>query len=214
VIIDVLWQLKFKLWEWRRGLADSPQLLVVGGPNGAGKTTLAREYASVTGITYLGADAIAESLAPNDPASARFDAGRQFIESVDEHLSRQQSLIVETTLSGLTFRHNITKAQQLGFDVSIAYLFMDSTDGCIARVAERVRKGGHDVPEADIRRRFVRSVANFWTTYREMADSWVPLYNGAGTLQDVAAGAREQASIRDATLFSDFMTLVGTPNDD
>jgi predicted ABC-type ATPase len=91
---------------------------------------------------------------------------------------------------------------------------MDSTDGCIARVAERVRKGGHDVPEADIRRRFVRSVANFWTTYREMADSWVLLYNGAGTLQDVAAGAREQASIRDATLFSDFMTLVGTPNDD
>ena len=189
-------------------------MLVVGGPNGAGKTTFAREYALVSRFTYLGADAIAESIAPDDPASARFDAGRQFIQSVDDHLSTQQSLVVETTLSGLTFRHNITKAIQLGFDVSIAYLFLDSADACVARVAERVRKGGHDVPETDIRRRFARSVTNFWTTYREMADSWVLLYNGAGKLQDVAAGSNELTAIRDTTLFSDFMTIVGTPNDD
>lgn len=154
-------------------MTDSPQLLVVGGPNGAGKTTLAREYASQTGITYLGADEIAETIAPGKAASVRVDAGRQFLLAVDDHLSRKQSLIAETTLSGVTFRNTITKAKGLGFDVTIAYLFLDSADTCVARVTARVRKGGHEVPELDIRRRFARSMINFWTVYREMADNWV-----------------------------------------
>jgi predicted ABC-type ATPase len=195
-------------------LADSPQLLIVGGPNGAGKTTLAREYASQTGVTYLGADDIAESIAPGNAASARVDAGRQFLQSMDVSLSQRQSIVVETTLSGVTFRHTIAKANKIGFDVSIAYLFLDSADTCLARVHERVRKGGHHVPESDIRRRFARSISNFWTIYREMADNWVLLYNGTGQLQDVAAGSNEDVSIRDATLFTEFMTIVGTSNDD
>lgn len=108
----------------------------------------------------------------------------------------------------------MTGAKELGFDISIAYLFLDSADACVARVTERVRKGGHEVPERDIRRRFARSMINFWTIYREMADNWVLLYNGTGQLQDVAAGSNQNVSIRDATLFSEFMTIVGTSDDD
>ena len=195
-------------------MTDSPELLIVAGPNGAGKTTLAREYASETGIPYVGADAIAETISADNPASARMEAGRQFLRIVDEYLSQRESLVVETTLSGRTFRHTIAKARDAGFDVSIAYLFLESADACMARVTERVRKGGHHVPDADVRRRFARSVVNFWTIYREMADNWVLLYNGTGRLQDVAAGSHENVSIRETTLFDDFMTIAGTPDDD
>lgn len=195
-------------------MAESPQLLVVGGPNGAGKTTLAHEYASQKSTVYLGADEIAESIAPGNAASARIEAGREFLKAIDQHVSRRQSIVVETTLSGVTFRHAVSNAKNFGFEVSIAYLFLDTADACVARVEERVRKGGHHVPETDVRRRFVRSSVNFWEIYRKLADNWVLLYNGVGQLQDVAAGAFEDISIRDASLFSEFMTIVGGSNDD
>ena len=195
-------------------MADCPELLVVAGPNGAGKTTLAIDYASKSGVTYIGADAIAETLAPQDPASVRLESGRRFLQSVHDHLSRKESLIVETTLSGRTFRHTIASAKPLGFKVTIVYLFLKSADVCVARVSQRVRKGGHDVPEADIRRRFSRSVANFWTIYREMGDSWVILYNETSQLLDVAAGSNQNISVRDTTLFRDFTSIAGISEND
>jgi len=195
-------------------LADSPELVVVAGPNGGGKTTLALEYASEKGIPYVGADTIAATISADDPASVRIEAGRQFLLTVDDYLSQQESLVVETTLSGRTFSNTIVRSKELGYDVSIAYLFLESADTCIARVTERVRKGGHHVPDEDVRRRFTRSIVNFWTIYRRMADNWVLLYNGMGQLQDVAGGSSDDVSVRDTNLFEGFMTLVGTPSHD
>jgi len=80
---------------------------------------------------------------------------------------------------------------------------------CVARVAERVRAGGHNVPETDIRRRFERSIHNFWTIYRELADNWVLLYSGLTTLHDIAVGAGAQTAVRDPELFSTFLAHVG-----
>ncbi len=193
---------------------DSPQLLVCGGPNGAGKTTLARECALETGFEYLGADEIAERIAPGNAVNARIEAGRIFLSAIESHLSARQSMVVETTLSGLTFRNAILTARSQGFEISIAYVFLDTADVCVARVKERVRKGGHHVPEVDVRRRFTRSGVNFWNIYRKMADNWVLLYNGLGQLQDVAAGALEDISVRNPSLFSEFMTILGAANDD
>lgn len=196
------------------GLTDLPELLVVAGPNGAGKTTLAREYESTKHILYVGADAIAESIAPSNPEGARFEAGRQFLQVVHDCLSRAEPMVVETTLSGRSFRRTIFKAKEMGYSVAIAYLFLESEAACIARVSERVRKGGHRVPDDDVRRRFSRSLVNFWNTYRKMADTWILLYNGMGQLQDVAVGSGEHISIRDTTLFADYMRIIGEIQDD
>ena len=195
-------------------MTDPAELLVCGGPNGTGKTSLAREYASAKGIVYLGADEIAEMLSPGNAAHAKIEAGRRFLAAVNDHLSAGTSMVVETTLSGLAFRKVLSTAKSNGFEITIAYLFLDSADACVARVEERVRKGGHHVPEVDVRRRFSRSIVNFWNLYREMADNWVLLYNGLGQLQDVAAGARMDISVRDPALFSDFMAIVGASDDD
>lgn len=165
-------------------------------------------------MDYLGADVIASTLAPRNPSSARLESGRLFIDSLNDYVARKESVIVETTLSGKTFRHVVADATHAGFTVTIVYLFLKSADVCVARVAERVRKGGHDVPETDIRRRFTRSLVNFWTIYREMADKWVIVYNEVSQLQNVAAGSRLDVTIRDSTLFQDFQAIGGFSNDD
>lgn len=188
---------------------DSTRLLIVGGPNGAGKTTLALEYSDEFALPYVGADAIAATLNPSHPVAAQTAAARQFIQTLEENIAQKQSFVCESTLSGLTMRNFVASAREAGYSVSIAFLFVDSADVCVARVAERVRKGGHNVPEVDIRRRFTRSIRNFWRIYRELADNWVLLYNGMTTLQDVAAGSREQVTIRAPELFSSFTELVG-----
>lgn len=190
-----------------------PHLLIVGGPNGSGKTTVAMRYSAFLSVPYIGADAIAVSICPADPASARIAAGRQFSRSVGELLASGTSFVAESTLSGRSLRRNLIKAGQRGFEITIAFVFVDSEDVCVARVAERVRKGGHDVPENDIRRRFGRSINNFWTVYRELADNWVVLYNGGGRIQDVSAGSRSHLTIRDSTLHSLFMTSVQSQDD-
>lgn len=183
-------------------------MLVVGGPNGSGKTTLALEYAAETGFPYLGADAIAASIDPADPERAQVAAGRAFIDRANRHIANHRSFVAESTLSGLTLRNFITAARENGYLISIAFLFVDSADICVARVSERVRKGGHSVRESDVRRRFPRAVINFWTIYREMADNWVLLYNGDTAMQDVAAGSRDRLLIRDPVKHALFMKLV------
>lgn len=190
-------------------MARSPQLVIVGGPNGSGKTTLALEYADEVALPYIGADAIAAAMNPSNPAAVQIAAARQFIRSIDEHISQKQSFICESTLSGLTLQKSVVSARETGYAISIAFLFVDSSDVCVARVAERVRAGGHDVPETDIRRRFGRSIRNFWRIYRDLADNWVLLYNGLTTLQDVAVGAGTQTAVRDPKLFSTFLADVG-----
>jgi predicted ABC-type ATPase len=179
------------------------------GPNGSGKTTLAIEYAVEFGLPYVGADAIAATLNPTNPAAAQMAAGRLFIQTLEEYRSQETSFVCESTLSGLTMRNFIASAQKNAYSIDIAFLFVDSADACVARVAERVRKGGHNVPESDIRRRFTRSLVNFWHIYRELADNWVLIYNGMTTMQDVATGSRHQTTIRNQELYSAYLALVG-----
>jgi predicted ABC-type ATPase len=173
------------------------ELLVVGGPNGAGKSTYAIEFLKQFPRPYHGADSIAAELAPSNPTSMQFDAGREFLRRVTEQLRRQESFVVESTLSGRSFRNLLAAAKQAGFRSTIVFVYLDSADTCVARVQERVRKGGHDVPEADIRRRFPRSFHNFWHVYRQIADEWYVIDNSTSSYRDVAFSDQRSATILD-----------------
>jgi predicted ABC-type ATPase len=184
------------------------ELTVIAGPNGAGKSTFAIEFLSQHPCPYLSADAIAAELAPSDPTSAQFEAGREFLARIQRQLAANETFLVETTLSGRTFRHVVDQAKASGFEVTIIFVYLDSPDTCVARVKERVRGGGHDVPEMDIRRRFSRSLANFWKTYRHFADHWVMVYNSSGGFLDVAFGTRDEFAISDEDLFRRFLEMA------
>jgi predicted ABC-type ATPase len=167
------------------------------------------EYADEYALPYVGADAIAATLTAPNPLAAQIPAARQFVRTLEEYIVQKKSFICESTLSGLTMQKFVASARDAGYSIDVAFLFVDSADVCLARVTERVRAGGHNVPEADIRRRFGRSIRNFWTIYRELADNWVLLYNGLTMLQDIAVGSGSQTAVRDSEQFATFLELVG-----
>ena len=84
---------------------NAKELIIVAGPNGAGKTTLAEKLAFERSALFLAADKIAAELSPNDPAAARIEAASQFVTQLKSELGRVDTLVVESTLSGKTFRH-------------------------------------------------------------------------------------------------------------
>jgi predicted ABC-type ATPase len=190
------------------------KLLVVAGPNGAGKSTFAEEFLRQHPMPFLSADLIAAELSPENPTSQRIEAGREFLVRVHRQLELQFDFLVETTLSGRSFRHIVERAKSADFIITIIFVYQDSADMCVARVQERVRKGGHDVPEADIRRRFSRSFANFWHVYRQIADDWHVIYNSGSVFKRVAVGEGETHTIDDESAFHEFLRLAGVnPND-
>ena len=186
------------------------ELIIVGGPNGAGKTTIGLEYASLHSTLFLSADAIAAEMSPDDPAAQRMAAGTQFIRKLDSALKGDTSLVVESTLSGRTLRHKLRDARERGFTVTIVFMFLDSAETCVQRVKERVRKGGHDVAEQDVRRRFGRSITNFWKIYRQLANHWLLIYNSGNQPVDVAVGTASDTAILDLERFELFQSFIGT----
>ncbi len=90
------------------------------------------------------------------------------------------SFAFESTLSGLGHAERLRALRSAGYRIEIIFLRLPSAEVALARVATRVRHGGHDVPEADIRRRFLRGWENFQNTYRVLAHVWSVYDNSSG----------------------------------
>ena len=151
----------------------TPTLCILGGCNGAGKTTLARELLPRLGIMrFLNADEIARGLSPLDPSLTAFKAGRLLIEEARGLIAAKASFAIESTLSGKTYVAMIREAKAQGYRFLLHYIRIGSGDQAVGRVGLRVKLGGHDVPEDDIRRRFERSRKHFIEDYVPLADEW------------------------------------------
>lgn len=136
----------------------NPTLCILGGCNGAGKTTLARELLPRLGLMrFLNADEMARGLSPLDPTLSAFRAGRLLLEEARSLIAAKASFAIESTLSGKTLVAMIREAKVCGYRILLHYIVIGSATQAVARVALRVRLGGHDVPEEDVRRRFDRS---------------------------------------------------------
>jgi predicted ABC-type ATPase len=157
------------------------RILVVAGPNGAGKTTFAREFLPREAgcPTFVNADLIADGLSPFDPGRAAIRAGRIMLRLMAEHVEKGQSFAFESTLAGRNYARSIPRWRAAGYRVTIFFLSLPSPEMAIARVAERVRQGGHDIPEDTIRRRFIAGQENFESLYKPIVDDWV-LYDNSG----------------------------------
>lgn len=163
------------------GITTKPRVLIIAGPNGAGKTTFAREFLphEADCPVFINADLIAAGLSPFDPSSAAIAAGRLMLREIDKRGSGNASFALETTLSGLTYARMIPTWQKSGFKVYLIFLSLKSADDAVNRVAQRVRQGGHDIPEGTIRRRFLKGMENFRSVYSPLVDGWA-LYDSSG----------------------------------
>lgn len=162
---------------------DKPRIIIIAGPNGAGKTTFAREFlpSEAACPVFVNADLIAAGLAPFAPESASLQAGRLMLQELARYAAARASFAFETTLSGRGYLRSIRGWQRAGYSVKLVFLQLASADEAIARVAQRVRQGGHNIPEEVIRRRFVAGRENFERLYAPLVDSWVR-YDNAGDI--------------------------------
>ena len=167
---------------------NKSELIIVGGANGSGKTTFAREIVTQTGIEYLGADEIAAELNPAAPETVATEAARIFSRRFSEYLNSGESVLVESTLSGLSLKKFLRKAKENNYSVSIFFIYLDSVELCIKRIESSVAKGGHSVPSKDVMRRFPRSNINFWHDYRKLADDWFLFFNAGDSYEQIADG--------------------------
>ena len=155
------------------------KIIIIAGPNGAGKTTFARSFLPEEAQCprFINADLIAAGLSPFAPEAAAIKAGRLMLREIAECTERGESFAFETTLSGLVYVAHIREWRAQGYHVSLFFLALPDVEVAVARVAERVRQGGHHIPEDVIRRRFDAGLRNFEQVYKAAVDAWVKYDN-------------------------------------
>lgn len=159
----------------------SKKIIIIVGPNGAGKTTFARSFLPEEAQCprFINADLIAAGLSPFAPEAAAIKAGRLMLKEIAECAERDESFAFETTLSGLGYLAHIKQWRAQGYHVSLFFLALPDAEVAFARVAERVRQGGHHIPEDVIRRRFVAGLRNLEQAYKPAVDAWAK-YDSVG----------------------------------
>jgi predicted ABC-type ATPase len=164
---------------------SQPRVIVIAGPNGAGKTTFAQEFLPQEAgcPVFVNADLIAAGLSPFAPEAAALQAGRLMLQAIAAHVARMESFAFETTLSGLGYARQIPQWRAAGYFVDLHFLALPSADMAVQRVAERVRQGGHHIPEDTIRRRFVAGLRLLKTVYQPLVDQWAVYDNSGGEPQ-------------------------------
>ena len=103
---------------------------------------------------------------------------------MDRYVERGESFAFETTLSGRIYARLIPAWQAKGYFVRLSFLSMPNADLAVSRVLNRVREGGHNVPEEVVRRRFHAGWRNFQEIYRDIVDHWA-LYDSSGKVPTI-----------------------------
>lgn len=160
-----------------------PQLYIIAGANGSGKTTFAIEflpnYADCP--TFINADTIARGLSGFSPDAVALKAGRILLEQIETYAAKKMDFAFETTLSGLNYLARFRRLKKEGYAIHLFFLWMPDVKLSLARVANRVKMGGHHIAEKVVRRRFHKGIRNFFKQYKQVLDSWM-LFDNSGSI--------------------------------
>ena len=186
-------------------------LYIISGPNGAGKTTAS--YSVLPKILqckeFVNADEIARGLSPFNPESVAIEAGRLMLSRIAELLRKNESFSIETTLSTRSYFRLIEKAHQHGYEVTLLFFWLKSPEQAMERVAERVSKGGHNIPCDIIVRRYYEGMDNLFNIYMPIVDSWVLVDNSVTPRSIIATGGlKQETDIRNCVTFKKIEAYV------
>jgi predicted ABC-type ATPase len=190
-----------------------PSIVVLAGPNGAGKTTAApfllRDALAVR--EYVNADPIAQGLSAFSPDSVALTAGRLMLARLEELTRLRVDFGFETTLASRSFAPWLRARRDEGFRVHLVFLWLPSPELALSRVAERVARGGHSVPEDVVRRRYAGGLRNFFMLYQAVATTWRVFDSSSrGNPVLVARGSGERSRVYQADLWTAIVRQWGT----
>jgi len=169
-----------------------PILYIIAGCNGAGKTT-----ASLTILPeileckqFVNADNIAYGLSPFDVESVAIEAAKIMLHSIEELLAEGETFAIETTLATRSYVTLVRRAQAMGYTVKVLYIWLESTELALQRVSERVKNGGHNIPDDVVERRYYRGIYNFFKLFMPLCDGWTFVDNSWNRLNIVGSGKK------------------------
>ena len=167
-------------------------LYIISGCNGAGKTTAS--YTVLPEILqckeFINADEIAKGLSPFNPESVAIEAGRLMLQRIEYLLERNETFSIETTLPTKSYINLVRRAQEKGYRVHLIFFWLETPELAIQRVAERVSKGGHNIPIDIITRRYVAGISNLFNLFMNEVDSWMIYDNSRSPRTFIAKGGR------------------------
>ncbi len=180
-----------------------PNLYIIAGPNGAGKTTFATEFLPqfVSCPNFVNADLIAKGFAPFSPESVAIKAGRLFLKEIRELSEKKIDFSFETTLSGKTYISLLKELKKKGYIIHLFFLWVPDVELSLGRIRDRVLHGGHNIPPKDVKRRFKRSVSNFFKTYKPLSDHWMLFDNATNTPRLIASESDGKLIVEDKKIF-------------
>lgn len=151
-----------------------PNLFIIVGPNGAGKTTYVRRFLpqEMRCREFVNADLIAAGLSPFAADQAAFEAGRIMLRRLRELFERREDFSFETTLTGYGYTHLLREMREAGYCIRLDFLWIPDLDITRGRVKQRVRKGGHDIPDEVQQRRFGKGLRLLLEHYRPLVHYW------------------------------------------
>jgi predicted ABC-type ATPase len=175
-------------------IIKKPFLYMIGGPNGAGKTTAAMNImpAVIDCFEYVNADAIAGGLSPFRPAEVSINAGRLMLKRIRELADKREDFAFETTMASRSFALFLKSCKKSGYMIHLIYIWLQSPELAIARVAERVKSGGHFVPDETVRNRYHRGLYNFFHIYMQIADNWAFYDNSRAEILLIAEKSKNE----------------------
>ena len=188
----------------------SPNLYVIAGPNGAGKTTFANEFLPnyISCPHFVNADMIAQGLSPFSPKTAAIKAGRLLLEQIHCLADKRLDFGFETTLSGKSYFPFFKALKKSGYFIHLFFLWIPGVELSLKRIEDRVSKGGHDVPVSDVRRRFHRSIINFFNLYQPILHSWMLFVNSRPVPRLIAREHDGKIETVDKALFAQIKFLT------
>ena len=179
-------------------MESNRKIIVIAGCNGAGKSTLAPHLLRDTlGLNdYVNADTIAQGLSAFSPEQVAFEAGRVLLRRLYDLARRGQNFAFESTLATKFYAKWITELQRAGYEFDLFFIWLKTPELAIRRVEERVRLGGHSIPEATIRRRYLRGLLNFHKLYRPIANSWTVYDNSSSEAPTLVADKHDDNQLK------------------
>jgi len=188
-----------------------PTLYVIAGPNGVGKTTFADRYLpqTIRELEFVNADLIARGISPYAPDAAAMEAGRVALTRIRHLIAERRSFTWETTMSGRTAVGWLKAAKDSGYQIKCYFLWVRDVGTTLDRIRQRVVEGGHNIEPEVSRRRFYKTLQNFFSVYRPLFNTWKLIANEEEGLRLIAVEKHGKLAVRDRMEFNKLTQEAG-----